>query len=266
MFYELKYVMKLMIDRDVDPIEIRNTLSRLKARGCNMLVVGDAPPESFAEYSRQALGGDELERARLVGLTRLTPDARDWLPNGVEPVDELTAALVLSRQPRGAVDVPSSETGPGPDLETPSPPDGEISDPHTTVADTATEFEELLAARVSKLSATAPELRITVSSISDLLVCLDDAETLYDRLDELTDRIESTRGMGFYHVPKPLSSEDVRFIEPLFDGVVVLRRTPSDGQIRTQQRVIVPKQDGVTKRHLSTPWTNVNPGGSRDRV
>ncbi|MGA9401686.1 DUF7504 family protein [Haladaptatus sp.] len=207
----------------VQHVTFMEWLSGLKARGSNLLVTGEVPKETSAEFSRTLFG--QGERTRILGLINpTTMDAESYLPgtsNGPE-------TQVIDQRPeyRAAT-----------------------ADDSTAARPTDIDRESFRSALVSAIEVhndrnggfEPAELRLGLDSV-EVLEMNDDLVSLTQFLRGITALVRGVNGMAHYHLRVPDDDPMVDELSPLFDARIELRKRPG----RAEQRWHVPTLDETT--------------------
>lgn len=238
-------------DNDVPPDDFTaflSLLNELKATGCSLLVVGDAPREVFTRASSNLLGDTESIRHRVVAVTDATPESiAERLPDPDEtprPLSETARILNHSGAPRSvSADSGSDVTGDLAGID-----ETRIADP---------ELQGLQAGLVDAIGEVASEA--TNLRPADLRVGVDSLGPLVDHYGEDAVRrclrrvgghVRHYNGMGHYVLAKEYDSEAVKSLLPDMDAAIELRAVdPVEHDHDAQQRWHVPD------RELVTEWT-----------
>jgi hypothetical protein len=197
-------------------------LSGLKASGSNLLVTGEVPETTSAEFSRTLFG--QGERTRVLGLVDpSTPGAESYLP--VSPVNPQTQVIDRRPEDRGL-------TSSRPGIE-------------QLTVDRQTFRSKVISAISSheeRNDGFAPaELRLGLDSVG-MLEVNDDLVSVGQFLRGLTAIVRGVRGMAHYHLRVPDDDPMVAELSPLFDARIELRKRPG----WTEQRWHVPNLDETT--------------------
>ncbi|NHN61504.1 MULTISPECIES: hypothetical protein [Halorussus] len=221
-------------------------LNELKATGCNLLVVGDAPREAFTRASAQLFGDADVLRHRVLAVTDATPGiVADRLPDPGEaprPIAETTRLVTHAGVPRSAAA----------DAELPP----ELADVRETrIADP--ELRGLEAALVDAIDdaadaaehLSAADLRVGVDSLAPLLDHYG-VDVVRRCLEGVGERVRDYRAMAHYVLPVARDADPVRALASQADAVIELRAVePADRDRNAQQRWHVPARD------ITTEWT-----------
>lgn len=221
-------------------------LNELKATGCSLLVVGDAPREVFTRASAQLFGDADVLRHRVLAVTDAAPEkVAGRLPDPGEtprPLAETTRLVTHAGVPRS--------TAADPEL----PPEL-AAVRETRVADPG--LRGLEAALVDAIDEAADaaehlspaDLRVGVDSLAPLLDHYD-VDVVRRCLDGVGERVRDYRGMAHYVLPVARDADPVRALAPEADAVIELRALESaDRDPDAQQRWHVPGRD------ITTEWT-----------
>jgi hypothetical protein len=207
---------------DVQDVTFMEWLSGLKASGSNLLITGEVPETTSAEFSRTLFG--QGRRTRVLGLVDpSTPAAESYLP--VSPGSPQTR--VVDRRPEDrAMTTSSSDTDrPAIDRQT----------FRSKVVSAISVHEE-------QNDGFAPaELRLGLDSV-DMLEVNDDLVSVGQFLRGLTAIVRGVRGMAHYHLRIPDDDPMVAELSPLFDARIELRKRPG----WAEQRWHVPELDETT--------------------
>ncbi|WP_132060383.1 DUF7504 family protein [Halorussus amylolyticus] len=225
--------------------DFRDLLRGLKADGCNLLVVGDAPRHLFTCASASLLGSADEPRYRLLAITDASPQSVvERLPDPEEmPTSfEETTRIVNHASP------PRSITG---DAHSPSELPGvsetRVVDPQ--LAGLQAQLAEAMAAFGRHAGGLRPaELRVGVDSLDALFEHYD--ESVVRRcLRVVTGYVDDYDAMGHYVLPKPFASDRARSLATEFDAVVEIRAVdPAKHDHDAEERWHAPD------RGLTTDW------------
>ncbi|WP_276302514.1 DUF7504 family protein [Halorussus lipolyticus] len=237
-------------DDDVPPDDFTaflSLLNELKATGCSLLVVGDAPRELFTRASSNLLGDAESIRHRVVAATDATSDSiAERLPNPDEtprPLSETARILNHAGAPRSVAAEATDVSGDlGGIRET------RIADPELqglqaglvdAIGDVATEASDLRPA----------DLRVGVDSLGPLVDHYGE-DAVRRCLRRVGGHVRHYNGMAHYVLAEEYDSEVVESFLPDVDAVIELRAVdPVEHDHDAQQRWHVPD------RELVTEWT-----------
>ena len=210
-------------DSAVQDVTFAEWLSGLKTSGSNLLVTGEVPEMTSADFSRTLFGRGG--RTRVLGLVDpSTPAAESYLPTSSR---DSRATRVIDRRPedRGLTSRSSSTGQPPIDRQT----------FRSEVVSAISSHEELN-------DGFAPaELRLGLDSI-EMLEINDDLVSVGQFLRGLTAIVRGVRGMAHYHLRVPDDDPMVAELSPLFDARIELRKRPG----RAEQRWHVPNIDETT--------------------
>ena len=207
----------------VQHVTFKEWLSGLKVRGSNLLVTGEVPEETSAEFSQTLFG--QGRRTRILGLVNpTTVDAESYLPvssNGPH-------TRVIDRRPSDRASMVGDSTA---------------------TQQTAIDRESFRSALVSAIEVhndrndgfTPAELRLGLDSV-EVLETNEDLATLTQFLRGITALIRGVHGMAHYHLRVPDDDPLVDELSPLFDARIELRKRPG----RAEQRWHVPTFDETT--------------------
>ncbi|MFH5797962.1 hypothetical protein [Haladaptatus sp. CMAA 1911] len=197
-------------------------LSGLKASGSNLLVTGEVPETTSAEFSRTLFG--QGERTRVLGLVDpSTPAAESYLPVSFE--DPQTRVIDRRPEDRGLASHSSSIEQLTIDRQT-----------------FRSEVVSAISSHEEQNDGFAPaELRLGLDSIG-MLEINDDLVSVGQFLRGLTAIVRGVRGMAHYHLRVPDDDPMVAELSPLFDARIELRKRPG----RAEQRWHVPNLDETT--------------------
>lgn len=199
-----------------DEAAFAQSLSALKSRGSNLLVVGTALESAHRDACDRLLGDVEgVPRRRVLVRT----DGAGGCGLGPRPGASPRTTRVVERvtETRSAATVGRSDSV----FPTTRLDDGGPDDLATAVVG---EIDDLVEVAGDPEPA---ELRLCFDLVRPLLAENDVAD-VYDALDRITARVREYRGMGHYHLPADPDEQVVRELEPLFDAVIELRLR--DGQ------------------------------------
>ncbi|USZ67981.1 hypothetical protein NGM10_14755 [Halorussus salilacus] len=242
------------VGSDADPVgesptetdDFREVLRELKAEGCNLLVVGDAPRHLFTCASAGLLGDPEERRYRLLAVTDASPrSVAERLPDpdeAPEPLGETTRIVNHASPPRSVTD----DAGSSP-ADLPGIAETHVVDPQ--LAGLQAQLTEGMAAFNQLAGGLRPgELRVGVDSLESLFGHYDDG-VVRRCLRVVTGYVADYAGMGHYVLPRPYDSERVESLAPEFDAVVEIRAVdPATCDHDAEERWHVPS------RELTTDW------------
>lgn len=217
--------MKVM-ETPVDDLTFSRSLSALKQRGSNLLVVGSAAEEARKAASRRFLGDGVSESRRRLFV--FTDAAHTDVTVGSGPVtDETTRAIRRTTPTRSTASVHATTED-----ELPSPTlRGEVSHRHVD-SDELGALAWAIQRELSEFerdtgSFSTGELRLCFDSLTPLLSTHDTSAVLRF-LRAIGNRVRADSGMAHYHLPVARTDPVVDDLEPLFDAVIELRL--SNGQ------------------------------------
>lgn len=228
-----------------DLAEFFDLLNELKATGCNLLVVGDAPREAFTRASSRLLGEEKALRYRLLAVTDAAPrSVADRLPHPdatPRPLAETTRILNHAGAPRSV-----TATTPGAPSEPADIEETRIADPElqglrseltAAIEDAAEDADGLRPA----------DLRVGVDSLDPLLEQY--GEDVVKRcLDAVGEHVHDHSGMAHYVVTNGYDSDPVQGLLPNVDAVIELRTvSPDEYGHDVHQRWHVPRRDITTE-------------------
>lgn len=204
-----------------DESEFADVLRTLKADGCNLLVVGDAPRRLFTEVSGGLLGGVDELRYRLLAVTDASPQSVvERLPDPDETRGSFTDATEIinhASPPRSVVDAGDGVEMPG--LGALS--ERRVVDPQ--LAGLQAEFAEAMATFNRLAGGLDPaQLRVGVDSLGSLFSHYDDG-VVRRCLQVVTGYVHDYDAMGHYVLTEPYESEQVQRLAGEFDAVVEIR-------------------------------------------
>jgi hypothetical protein len=233
-------------DPSDDP-EFLDVLRSLKADGCNLLVVGDAPRRLLTEASGSLLGGTDEHRYRLLAVTDASPQSVvERLPDSAETPTSLaktTEIINHASPPRSIAD--AGESAKTPSLD--ELPEQRIVDPK--LAGLQAELAESMAAFDRRAGGLTPaQLRVGVDSLGSLFDHYDEG-VVRRCLQVVTGYVRDYDAMGHYVLTEPYDSELVQRFESEFDAVVELR--PVDPARRDHD---AEERWHVSSRGLTTEW------------
>ncbi|UPW00331.1 hypothetical protein M0R88_17705 [Halorussus gelatinilyticus] len=202
-----------------------DVLRELKADGCNLLVVGDAPRPLFTEASADLLGGTDERRYRLLAVTDASAQSVvERLPDPEETPGEFAETTEIvnhASPPRSVVE----SDGP---LETPRLGDlseRRVVDPQ--LAGLQAELAESMAAFNRHAGGLHPaQLRVGVDSLGALFEHYD-AGVVHRCLQVVTGYVADYDAMGHYVLTEPYDAERVSRLADDFDAVVEIRAVDS---------------------------------------
>ncbi|WP_137287425.1 DUF7504 family protein [Halorussus salinisoli] len=224
-----------------------DVLRELKADGCNLLVVGDAPRRLFTETSGSLLGGTEERRYRLLAVTDASPQSVvERLPDPEEMAGtftETTEIINHASPPRSVVD--AGDRPEVPTLDDIS--ERRVVDPQ--LAGLQAEIAESMAAFNRHAGSLGPtQLRVGVDSLGALFEHYDD-DVVSRCLQVITGYVSDYDAMGHYVLTEPYGSERVERLVGEFDAVVEVRAVDSvKHDHHAEERWHVPSHD------LTTNW------------
>jgi hypothetical protein len=234
---------------DDEVTEFRNALNELKATGCNLLVVGDAPREAFTRASGQLLGDPEMLRYRVLAVTDASKrSVADRLPDPQttqKPVAETTRLLNHAGAPRsvtaGSDDAPPELAGVR---------ESRVADPQLRGLQSG--LGEAIQAVADGAGTLNPaDLRVGVDSLTPL-VELHGEPTVRRCLDMVGSYVRDNDAMAHYVLPEGYETQRVQSLVPVGDAVIELRTVdPDEHDHDVQQRWHVPERD------ITTGWTQL---------
>lgn len=222
--------------RVVESVQFGATLSRLKQRGCALLVVGNVAPEVHQLACRHLMGDPSMHRQRLYVTTDGSgTDARSAVTDGSHHRDHVVEYMT---QFRSATECRTNCYG-------------STGVTHTTADAPAALVAQILATIRSIERAVGPlasgELRVCVDSLSTFIESNERDVSL--RLVRYTSIATQRRsGMVHIHLPIAWETELTALFEPLVDAVVELRVTDGTPQQRWH----------LTESSLTSNWTDLN--------
>jgi len=208
-----------------EPPRFLDVLRELKADGCNLLMVGDAPRRLFTEASAGLLGGTDEQRYRLLAVTDASAQSVvERLPDPDETPGEFAETTEIvnhASPPRSVVESDESpETPPLGDLS-----ERRVVDPQ--LAGLQAELAESMATFNRRASGLRPaQLRVGVDSLGALFEHYD-ADVVRRCLQVVTGYVTDYDAMGHYVLTEPYDSERVQRIADDFDAVVEVRAVDS---------------------------------------
>ncbi|MFC4451669.1 DUF7504 family protein [Halorussus aquaticus] len=223
-------------------------LNELKATGCNLLVVGDAPRELFARASAQLLGDSEVLRHRVLAVTDATPESvADRLPDSdvtPRPLGETTRLLNHASAPRSITAAADATTVP----ELAGIQETCIADPELRGLQSA--LVEAIEDSADSADVLSPaDLRVGVDSLVPLLEH-HGVDVVRRCLEMVGGHVRDHRGMAHYVLPDAYESDRVQSLGAQADAIIELRAVdPGDQGHDAQQRWHVPGRD------ITTEWT-----------
>lgn len=214
-------------DRNEGP-EFASALSRLKERGCALLITGEVGCEVSKQMSRQLFGAPSMRRRRMMGVTS-EADTDAWFPTSVPTeagVKLLTVVDVDANRSAAAAQTPVLGDRPG------------------IVRCQERLLDGIDAVRGCGEPLDPAELRVGFYSALDLLeqYPTDEVRSL---LTAVTDRVVAEDGIAHVHLPCADDDDAVEELQPLFDGRIELRQRHDDGLV-VEQRWHLPSY-GTTK-------------------
>lgn len=236
-------------DDDVPPDDFTaflSLLNELKATGCNLLVVGDAPRELFTRASSQLLGDAERLRHRVVAATDATPESiAERLPDAdatPRPLTETTRILSHAGAPRSV----TTATNPDTSAEFAGIREICIADP---------ELQGLQSGLVDAIDAVAggttnlrpADLRVGIDSLGPL-VEHHGRDVVRRCLSMVGGHVRRHDGMAHYVFAEDYNSQRVQAFVSDVDAVIEIRPVdPVEHDHDAQQRWHVPQRDLVTQ-------------------
>lgn len=194
---------------DAEGAAFARTLSALKERGSNLLVVGTTYRRGHVAVCDRLLGSADVPRRRLLVRT-------DGECGMVPPGDDARVVTVEQRTPWHDPGVTSA----GGDRPI---PEGDIESLERT---TLEELSDLVDSGVE-----AGELRLCVDSLRPLLVA--HSESRVRRfVDSLGEHVDDADGIGHFHLPASNSDRYVSLLTPVVDAVVQVRTRQGESQQR----------------------------------
>lgn len=231
---------------DDDLSAFLNLLNELKATGCSLLVVGDAPRDVFARASGRLLGDADVVRYRLLAVTDATAQSvADRLPNPNEtprPLTETTRIVNHAGAPRSVTAATSSSAPPKlAGIEETYVSDAELRGLESALCDAMDE----IAGRAPALQ--PGDLRVGIDSV-DPLVYHHDAGAVQRCLDAVGEHARARDAMAHYVFPRSYDDSRVRDLETTVDAVVELRTVDAAAYGHdAEQRWHVPERDVTTE-------------------
>ena len=209
-------------DSVVQDVTFTEWLSGLKTSGSNLLVTGEVPEMTSADFSRTLFGRGG--RTRVLGLVDpSTPAAESYLP--VPTGNPQTRVIDRRPEDRGLTSRSSST--------------GQLSIDRQTFR---SEVVSAISSHEELNDGFAPaELRLGLDSV-EMLETNDDLVSVGQFLRGLTAIVRGVRGMAHYHLRVPDDDPMVAELSPLFDARIELRKRPG----RAEQRWHVPNIDETT--------------------
>ena len=232
---------------DGDGPQIAKVLSSLKAEGCNLLVVGDAPRRLFTCASASLLGDPDEQRYRVLAITDASPrSVTERLALGEADPDSLveTTEIINHASP------PRSVTDAERDADASAP--GEIAERRVVdprLAGLQAEVAESIAAFNEEAAGLKPaQLRVGVDSL-DALFDHYDFDVVRQCLRVVTGYVGDYDAMGHYVLMRPREDDLVQRIASEFDAVVEIRAVDSAKRDHdAEERWHIPDRD------LTTDW------------
>jgi hypothetical protein len=224
-----------------------NVLNELKATGCNLLVVGDAPRDVFTRASSQLLGDPGILRYRVLAVTDATTrSVADRLPDPEttpRPLTETTRIVNHAGAPRSVTAQTEA-----------APP--ELAGIHETcVADPQLQgLQSSLAEAIQAVARNAGELnssdlRVGVDSLTPLVEHHGE-EVVRNCLELVGAYVRDNDAMAHYVLPDEYDADHVQSLVPSVDAVIELRTVnPDERGHDVEQRWHVPDRD------ITTGWT-----------
>lgn len=187
-------------------VAFARTLSALKERGSNLLVVGTTYEQGHAAVCERLLGETDAERRRLLVRT----DSQC----GAVPADDDARLRTVERRTPGFGD-PEGEAAVSQRV-----PRGAIDDLQRAAIDGLNAFEE------AADGLEPGELRLCVDSLRPLLI--EHPEGRVRRfVEQVGNRVSTVDGMSHFHLPTQSNDRYVSLLTPVVDAVV---------EVRTHQR------------------------------
>jgi hypothetical protein len=223
-------------------------LNELKATGCNLLVVGDAPRELFTRASENLLGDAESIRHRVVAVTDATPESiAERLPHPEEtprPLGETARILNHAGAPRSVASAASADAP----AELAGVQETHVADPE--LQGLQSELVETIEDVVSEAGELRPsDLRVGVDSLGPLVDHYGE-DAVRRCLSMVGGHVRKHNGMAHYVLAEEYDSERVQSLLSNVDAVIELRAVdPVEHDHDAQQRWHVPR------RELVTEWT-----------
>ncbi|WP_435177714.1 DUF7504 family protein [Halorussus sp. AFM4] len=230
-----------------DAERFRDVLAELRADGCNLLVVGDAPRRLFTAASAGLLGGPDETRYRLLAITDAS--SRSVVERLPDPeavpgsLAETTEVVNHAAPPRSvAEEAGRPEAPPLSDISEPS-----VADPE--LAGLQADLAEAMAAFDCHAGGLDPgQLRVGVDSVGALVEHYDE-DVVRRCLRVVTGYVSDYDAMGHYVLTEPYGSDRADRFADEFDAVVELRAVDAAGRDHgAEERWHVPSRD------LTTDW------------
>jgi len=216
-------------------VGVATALDELKSRGSALLIVGTVPESVYVQLSARLLG-DGPDRRRLIVERRRSPERRlesvdRWTPEWTRVFRcQITARRSTaadhtdvsggSRRTDRALETNSTTTPSLPDDEgsesVAETVEGSVADLGTAVGDAIVWFDDVAG------GLDPAELRVAFDCVGPLL-SEHPRQTVFRFLHLLTHQIRAVNGTGHVRLSRPLDSDPVRVLGPLFDAVVELR-------------------------------------------
>lgn len=187
-------------------------LSRLKATGAALLVVGDLPEGIRSEACQQMMGvqSEQCRRRLFVSTTAKTPHAVTHFQSPARASDRMQVIQYATEHRSTAVDQSVRD-----ETISTTVPKGSIIDLGIAISEAIDTFD-------TAANGLAPaELRLCFDSLIPLLS--NDEELLFKFLHILIGRLKSVNGMGHFHLPQAYTNKTILRLQSLFDAVVELR-------------------------------------------
>lgn len=209
-----------------------DVLSRLKRRGCALLITGCVGEGVSARLTRRLLGSPAEQRRRLLVLSGADPDrVATRLPPGVAATDADVRVVDVTTAGRStAVDRRSRRTP----SDTPSPAPEHVLRAFTDALDTLDDGD-----------LDPAELRVAFDPLCPLLAQDDEATARFLRV--ATALVRDATGMGHFHFPVADDSPRVESVAHWFDARIELRHR--DG--------LDPEQRWHLPDYGTTPWVRL---------
>lgn len=224
-----------------------NLLNELKATGCNLLLVGDAPRKVFTRASSQLLGDANALRYRVLAVIDATPESiADRLPGSTgtpRPLSETTTLLNHAGVPRSVTAATDPDTPPRlAGIEETCIADPELQGLRSGLTDAIGEVG-------TRADLEPADLRVGIDSLDPLLDHYGE-DVVKDCLDVVGECVSDHSAMAHYALRESYDSERVRALAPSADAIIELRTAdPGEYDHAAQQRWHAPRRD------ITTEWT-----------
>lgn len=193
-----------------DSTAFAQTLSSLKEKGSNILLVGRTSGEAHRAACERLLGDGNDPRRRLYVYTAEN-ESCGFAPTAPSADDH---ARIVAQSTADGDDVNEAA---------PSAIERTVVDSQL-LAPLGTEVIDVLAEYDEEYELEPAELRLCFDSVTPLLR-EHKSENVFRLLHMVTSRVREVDGMGHFHLPLGRDSDYVHLLEPLFDAIVEVRQT-----------------------------------------